>query len=109
MIDAEIPQRLLKGITVGSLWMYVLTVLLNNPSYPYDVRKMIKEKFGFEPPIVTLYTTFYRLEREGLIRKEEGVYKVTMDGLRILRSAIQVLRRLADVLDESSKHVSMEQ
>ncbi len=108
MIDAEIPQRLLKGITVGSLWLYVLTVLLNNPSYPYDVRKMIKEKFGFEPPIVTLYTTFYRLEREGLIRKEEGVYKVTINGVRILRAAIETLRRIADVLDESSRHVDLD-
>lgn len=96
----KLPQRMLKGVTVGSLWMYVLALLEGKPSYPYEARKLIKEKFGFEPPIVTLYTTFYRLEREGFIRKEEGHYVVSEKGREALREAIALLRELARRLEE---------
>ena len=103
VISNTIPRKLLKGLTVGSLWMYILAVLEMKPSYPYEVRKLIREEFGFEPPIVTLYTTFYRLERDGLIRKEAGVYRVSSRGRDLLNEAIGVLRRIAGRLEEISK------
>ena len=97
----KLPTRMLKGITVGSLWMYVLALLEGRPSYPYEARKLIKEKFGFEPPIVTLYTTFYRLEREGFIKKEEGGHYVLSEkGREALREAITLLREIARKLEE---------
>ncbi|MEB3774488.1 MAG: PadR family transcriptional regulator [Desulfurococcales archaeon] len=100
MLSNTVPRRLLKGITVGSLWMYVLAVLARRPSYPYEARKMIREEFGFEPPIVTLYTTFYRLEREGLIKKVEGHYMVSEKGWEVLTDAIRLLRDLANKFEK---------
>ena len=102
MIPDGIPLKLLKGVTVGSLWIYVLAIIASKPSYPYDVRKMIREIFGFEPPIVTLYTTFYRLEREGLIRKDKGLYSITDRGRTALAKAIGFLRNLAKEIEEVS-------
>ena len=107
-----IPSRMMKGLTVGSLWMYILAVLSRKPSYPYEVRKLIKEYFGFEPPIVTLYTTFYRLEREGFIRKEEGLYRVSERGQEILAEAVRILRELArkiETVSTISTHEDLEQ
>ena len=98
----EIPLRLLKGLTIGSLWIYVLAVLAIKPSYPYDVRRLIKELFGFEPPIVTLYMTFYRLERDGFIIKSQGVYRVSRKGLLLLNEAVTYLKRLAARIEEAS-------
>ncbi len=97
-----IPSRMMKGLTVGSLWMYILAVLSRKPSYPYEVRKLIKKYFGFEPPIVTLYTTFYRLEREGFIRKEEGLYRVSERGQEILVETVRLLRELARKIETVS-------
>ncbi|MEB3787142.1 MAG: PadR family transcriptional regulator [Desulfurococcales archaeon] len=104
MLDAvdSIPARMLKGLTVGSLWLYILALLASRPLYPYEARKLIKEKFGFEPPIVTLYTTFYKLERDGLITKEHGVYRISSKGMEALEQGIMLLRRLAGVLEEVS-------
>jgi DNA-binding PadR family transcriptional regulator len=98
-----IPLKLLKGVTVGSLWMYVLAIIASKPSYPYDVRKMIRETFGFEPPIVTLYTTFYRLERDGFIRKDRGLYSITDRGKAALAKAVSYLRNLANEIEEISQ------
>jgi len=98
-----VPLKLFKGVTVGSLWMYILAIIASRPSYPYDVRKMIKETFGFEPPIVTLYTTFYRLERDGFIRKDKGLYSITDRGRIALIKAVNYLRDLANEIEEISK------
>ncbi len=93
--------RLLKNITVRTLWIYVLAVLKEGPAYPYHVKKSIMGRFSFNPPTVTLYTVMYRLEREGLIRKtESGTYEITELGLHALREGAKLLgelsRRISD-------------
>jgi len=93
--------RLVKNITVRTLWIYVLAVLKDNPTYPYQVKKSIREKFSFNPPTVTLYTVMYRLEREGLIRKNEhGAYEVTGLGLEALKEAAQLLAEVSHKLTD---------
>ena len=97
-------SRLLKNITVRTLWIYVLAILKEGPAYPYHVKKRIAERFSFNPPTVTLYTVMYRLEREGLIRKtESGTYEVTNLGLQALTEGARLLSELSrKILDTAS-------
>ncbi|MGC9071616.1 MAG: PadR family transcriptional regulator [Acidilobus sp.] len=97
-------SRLLKNITIRTLWLYVLAVLKEGPTYPYNVKKGIREKFSFNPPTVTLYTVMYRLEREGLIKKtEKGTYEVTEVGLQALKEGARLLSELSHkIIDMSS-------
>ncbi len=81
--------RLKRKLTVEVLWIYVLAALASEgPTYAYNVRKIIVDRFGFKPSTVTLYTVIYRLEREGLIAKEHGEYYITADGLQVLKQGL---------------------
>ncbi|WP_048813024.1 PadR family transcriptional regulator [Acidilobus saccharovorans] len=89
-------NRLLVNITVRTLWIYVLATLKESPTYPYQLKKIIREKFSFNPPTVTLYTVVYKLERDGLIEKTpDGMYKITGDGLKALSEASKLLMEIA--------------
>ncbi len=86
--------RLKRKLTVENLWMYVLAVLCDGPTYAYDIRKRIVREFGFKPSTITLYSVVYRLKREGLIREiDDGVkvYEVTDDGVKSLKDAVKFI------------------
>ena len=100
-MERETPalQRLRRKTTVETLWLYVLAVLaVEGPTYPYRIRKLIQERFGFKPSTVTLYTVVYRMEREGLLERREGEYAPTERGLRALEEAVDYLESLASSL-----------
>ncbi|MCE4608492.1 MAG: PadR family transcriptional regulator [Caldisphaeraceae archaeon] len=93
-------SRLIKNITIHTLWIYVLAILARESTYPYQIKKKIKEIFLFNPPTVTLYTVIYRLEREGLIAKgDTGSYRITDKGREALKTASNILRELSDKLN----------
>jgi len=95
-------ERLRRKLTVENLWMYVIAVLAEKPTYPYDVRRRIEERFSFKPATITVYTVMYRMEREGLIAKRsDGTYEVTEKGLATLREAIVLLQDTARMLSSS--------
>ncbi len=86
-------SRLIRKTTIETLWIYVLASLAREgPTYPYRVRKIIEENFGFKPSTVTLYTVIYRMEREGLLTKnEEGLYVPTEKGYEEFHEALKYL------------------
>ncbi len=87
-------KRFFKIVTVGCLWMYVIAALAKGPTYAYDIRKRIKEIFGFTPSTITLYVAVYNLRRLGLIKvvsEEPKIYAVTDKGINILNKAINYL------------------
>ncbi len=85
------------------LWLYVIAVLLRNgPTYGYDVKRRIHELFGFKPATVTTYTVLYRLEREGLLVKDDnGLYRVTGVGEELYREALKFIRGTLRGLESS--------
>ncbi len=92
-IDALL-RRFFKVVTVGCLWMYVIAALTKGPTYAYDIRKRIKEIFGFSPSTITLYVVVYNLRRLGLIEvinEEPKIYAVTDKGIEVLNKAINYL------------------
>lgn len=103
-MDPPPLRRLQRKLTVDVLWIYVVSVLLSEgPTYGYDVRKRIRGRFGFAPATVTTYTVLYRLEREGVIgRDESGLYKVTPRGEELYRRALEFMRGILERLEAPS-------
>ncbi len=90
----KVLNRLRRKITVENLWMYVIASLLKGPTYAYDVKKRIRELFGFEPSTITLYAVIYSLKREGLIKvvsEQPKTYGVTDEGIEALEAALGLL------------------
>lgn len=99
-------RRLEGKVTKENLWMYVLNLLKSGPLYGYEVRKKIKEKFGFEPATITVYMVLYKMEKEGLVVREKGdraqrkYYLITEKGIKMLEEGIGFLRRTVDLLED---------
>ncbi len=97
-------ERLVKKMTVENLWLYILSSLRSEPKYGYEIKKHIKEKFGFDTGKVTAYVVLYKLSKEGYIRlKEERkdgygpprkYYEITKKGLRILKEGERFLENV---------------
>ncbi len=94
--------RLYKKTTVETLWLYILASLISEgPTYGYNVRKIIANKFGFKPSTVTLYTVLYRLERLGYLVKQGDTYSITEKGRKLLEEGINHLEKTVSLLKES--------
>ncbi|MHC1592212.1 MAG: PadR family transcriptional regulator [Candidatus Helarchaeales archaeon] len=110
----EALDRLVKKITKENLWIYILRLLQDKPHYGYEIRKNIKEKFGFSPATVSGYVILYKMKNDHLIEevkvedeeaKESGkpnrtYYAITELGKQSMRNAKEYLQTLLnDVFD----------
>ncbi len=93
-------KRLVRKLTVENIWMYVLRMLLERPLYAYEIRNILKSRFGFNVATITTYMVLYKMEREGLIKKttkrESGrrqYYKITPLGLKTLKDGLSLLEK----------------
>lgn len=92
------------------LWPYFLRLLSEEPSYAYELRKKVKERFDWEPPMTTSYTVLYRLERKNYITgdwKKEGsrpkkYYEITDKGREILDEAREYFEEILEMLSENA-------
>ncbi|WP_245526402.1 helix-turn-helix transcriptional regulator [Desulfurococcus mucosus] len=96
--------RLVKKLTVENLWLYIVKILLDEgkPLKAYDVKVRLRERFGIDPPAVTVYTVIYRMSRDGILaRRQEGeetVYSVTERGVDAFRKALLFLEEVVSKL-----------
>ncbi|MHA1144578.1 MAG: PadR family transcriptional regulator [Candidatus Helarchaeota archaeon] len=115
--DSEKPEaidRLVKKITKENLWIYILRLLQDKPHYGYEIRKNIKERFGFSPATVSGYVILYKMKNDKLIEeisieeeenKETGkpnrtYYTITDLGRKSMKNAKEYLETLIkDVFD----------
>ncbi len=99
--------RLERKMTTENLWLYIVSILKDNPTYAYNIRVRIAEKYGFKPPTMTVYTVLYRLIREGLIEPVDyngmKVYRVTEKGLAIYEQAVKYLQEVVNKLQSKEK------
>ncbi len=109
MSKAAALARLSRKLTVENLWIYVLAVLLEGPTYAYDVKRKIRSKFNFNPSTITLYAVIYKLRRDGLIRlakEQPPLYEVTPEGLAALKEAVEYIEnnvhKVKELLKEGS-------
>lgn len=106
-------KRLQKKLTKENLWIYILTLLRDEPLYAYQIKEKIKERFGFEPATITCYAVLYRLEMEGLVesKTEKGAsnnivrryYRLTEKGLRTVEAGKEFLKKVVHILESSKR------
>jgi PadR family transcriptional regulator PadR len=102
MKEPKVLSRLRRKTTVENLWMYVIASLLaEGPTYAYRLRGIIEKNFGFKPSTVTLYSVIYRMEREGLLQKNNDLYMVTDLGVQALSTGISMLEDMIRKLKET--------
>ncbi len=103
--ETDAIKRLRRKITIETLWIYVISVLKKKGGqHGYGVKKTIKELYGFNPATITTYTVLYRMEKEGLIKKDEANrYHPTEKGLEALNKAVNLLKETIRKLEEEEK------
>lgn len=101
-------ERLKKKMTKEVMWLYILRLLLERPMYAYEIKKQIKERFGWEAATVTSYVVFYRLRQEEYVATEwveskEGrpnrkYYAITEKGKALFQEGRTFLEEMMDNL-----------
>lgn len=99
-------QRLKAKTTKEILWVYLLRLLKEREMYAYEVRSRLRERFGFEPALVTSYVVLYRLERDGYVaaewRENKKYYRLTEKGRELYNQGIEHLDNLLKKLKISA-------
>lgn len=96
MGESRALRRLVRKITVETLWIYIAKVLtILGSAKAYQIKKKLEEVFQLKVPAITVYTVVYRMSREGLLDvvKSDGevLYRLTDRGLEEFQKAIKVL------------------
>ncbi|MEA1993770.1 MAG: PadR family transcriptional regulator [Euryarchaeota archaeon] len=103
-------DRLKRKMTKEVMWLYVLTILKEKPTYAYQLKKEINEKFGWSPATITSYAVMYRLKRGGYVTTEWGdegthprrkYYYITEEGDKLLNKGEEYLKSVIRELFES--------
>ncbi len=95
-------ERLVSSLTRGNLWLYILTMLSEQPTYPLDLKRKFRQRFHFSPATITFYVVIYKLRREGLVETYQNngrkFYRCTNKGLKTLQDGIEFVSRTAGLL-----------
>ncbi|MBS7612377.1 helix-turn-helix transcriptional regulator [Candidatus Bathyarchaeota archaeon] len=80
-------------------------MLVERPLYAYEVRKILKSRFGFNVATITIYMVLYKMEKEGLIKKStkkksarRQYYEITLLGLKTLKDGLSFLEKTLENL-----------
>jgi DNA-binding PadR family transcriptional regulator len=91
-------ERLEEKVLKENLWIFIFKVLKEKDEYAYELRKRIKEEFGFLAGNVTGYKVLYLLEKNDYVTSyTEGrrkYYKLTEKGLKQLEKARSFLKKV---------------
>lgn len=99
MSEARALDRLRRKLTVENLWLYIMRSLIEagEPLSGYDIKVRLRERFGINPPAITVYTVIYRMVREGLLGKVDGSsgtrYVPREKGLHAFDKALDFLKQ----------------
>jgi len=96
-------QRLRRKTTTECLWPYLLSLMKEEQIYAYEIRGLLKQRFGFTVGEVTAYLVLYKLERDGYVKAEwrevkkrqRKYYKTTEKGRKALKEAAEYYGKLA--------------
>jgi len=98
----------------GLLSLAILCLIKQKPTYGSQVYQDLKEKFGLAAPRPLIYTLLRRLEKGGLVTStweipESGparrVYRITEEGLDILKDAAVKLREIIPLIEKIIKAI----
>jgi DNA-binding PadR family transcriptional regulator len=95
-------DRLKEKVQKENLWFFILILLSRKSRYGYELRKLVRDEFGFWSGNVTAYRVLYSLQSAGLVKSEpmerRKYYTITEAGRKEVRLAKEFL---ADVLKTS--------
>jgi len=98
----------------GSLRLYLLRLLDEEPRHGYEVIRLLRDRFMgvYSPSPGTIYPRLARLEEEGLVTHDEvdgrKVYRITEAGREELRSRSEELDELEEELSASVSDIVRE-
>lgn len=88
-------ERLKRKVLKENMWVFILSLLKNKPSYRYEIKDLIKEKFGFVSGNVTAYKVLFFLEAgkyvESFEKNNKKYYNITNLGKKELKLAEKFL------------------
>ncbi|WGD36493.1 PadR family transcriptional regulator [Lysinibacter sp. HNR] len=93
----------------GSLRLYLLSLLAQNPMHGYELIQALTEKFGgtYVPSAGTIYPRLAKLNEEGFISKEshgrKTIYSITQTGLEELNKRQSELDTIEDDMEASAR------
>ncbi len=94
----DFVQRLKDKVQRENLWFFILLLLLTKSRYGYELRRLVKDDFGFLSGNVTAYRVLYSLQSAGLVRSEmkdrRKYYSITEAGKREVAGARSFLEGL---------------
>jgi DNA-binding PadR family transcriptional regulator len=101
--NSKALKRLIRKLTVETLWIYVVKVLMvYGPMKAYDIKKKLYEFFGLKVPTITVYSVVYKLCSEGILEQvktgSDVVYKVTDKGVAEYRKALGFIEDIVSKL-----------
>ncbi len=92
-------QRLRQSLTIGNLWLSVLSLASKKKIYAYNLPEEIDRAYHFSPSRLLVYLVLYRLEAEGLLTSAEDgrrrYYSITSKGKECLASGRALLKARA--------------
>src|SRR5487761_1508365 len=99
----QFVDRLKDKVQKENLWFFILLLLSSKERYGYELRGLLKTKFGFWSGNVTAYRVLYKLEKSGLVkammRNRRKYYGITETG----QKEVEVARKfLQSVIVESA-------
>jgi PadR family transcriptional regulator PadR len=97
-LEMQFVERLKNKVQKENLWLFILILLSSGDRYGYELRREIKDKFGFWSGNVTAYRVLYDLESaklvKGITQDRRRYYKITDSGRKEIEAARSFLERL---------------
>src|SRR6202034_548159 len=98
----------------GSLRLYLLRLLDEEPRHGYEVIRLLRDRFMgvYSPSPGTIYPRLARLEEEGLVTHDEvdgkKVYRITDKGREEISARLDDLAELEEELTQSVRDIARE-
>jgi len=83
-------DRLKNKVQKENLWIFVLILLNKKERYGYEIRDLIRKRFGFLAGNVTAYKVLYLLEKGGYVsskKEKKRYYNITAKGGKQLKKS----------------------
>lgn len=96
----------------GSLRLYLLSLLAEQPRHGYELIQALSDRFGgtYSPSAGTIYPRLAKLEEEGLVTKtsdgRKSVYRITEAGRAELAARENELSAIEDELTDSIRRLA---
>lgn len=94
--------RLQKSNTIDNIWVYILSLIKQQPMHAYQIQKEIEKKFGFQPGKITPYRVLYRLESEKFVKSKiqerKRIYQITEKGRKEFEKAKKFYQKILSEL-----------